>query len=120
MTHGENTTFGLANISGNQTVVNNSYSPDLGIADLFNRTGTALGSDIAGGTQMSGILMLLVFGAALFYGDVDTDVAAVVMFPTAIFLGSEGFLPFGTSITYSAIIGVAAIFAYGLVDYAFT
>jgi len=119
MSHGENTTFGLGNITGNQTVVNNSYNPDLGMADLFNRTGTALGRDLAGGTQMAGFLMLFVFGAGLYYADAGPGEAGVVMVPTAILLGSQGFLPFGTSIVYSTIVGVAAVFAYGIVDYAF-
>ena len=119
MSHGENTTFGLDNITGNQTVVNNSYDPNLGMDQLFNRTGTTLGRDLAGGAEMSGLVMLLLFGSALYYGDVGTDVAAVIIVPSAIFLGTQGFLPFGTSIVYSAIIGIAAVFAYGLVDYAF-
>jgi len=119
MSHGENTTFGLDNITGNQTVVNNSYDPNLGMDQLLNRTGTTLGRDLAGSTQMAGLLMLFLFGSALYYGDVDTDVAGVILVPSAIFLGSQGFLPFGNSIVYSTVIGVAAVFAYGIVEYAF-
>jgi len=119
MSHGENTTFGIGNITGNQTVVNNSYDPNLGMTELLNRTGTTFGRDLAGGTQMSGFLFLFIAGALLFYGDADTDVAAVVMIPSAIFLGSQGYLPYGSSIVYTSIIGAAAVFAYGLVEYAF-
>lgn len=119
MSHGENTSFGLGNITGNQTVVNNSADPNLGLSELMNRTGTTLGRDLAGGAQMSGLLMLFIFGAGLYYADADPGEAGVVMVPTAIFLGSQGFLPMGSSIVYSTIIGVAAVFAYGIVDYAF-
>ena len=119
MSHGENTTFGVDNVTGNNTVVNNSYDPNLGMKELFNQTGTALGRDFAGGLQMSGLVMLMIFGAGLYYADANTGEAGVVMVPTAIFLGSQGFLPFGTSIVYSTILGVAAVFAYGIVDYAF-
>ena len=119
MSHPDNTTFGIGNITGNQTVVNNSYSPDLGMDELFNRTATTFGRDLAGGSQMSGLLMLFIFGAGLYYADADPGEAGRVMVPTALLLGSQGFLPFGTSIVYSTIVGVAAVFAYGIVDYAF-
>lgn len=119
MSHGENTTFGLGNVTGNQTVVNNSYSPDLGMDQLFNRTATTFGRDLAGGSQMTGLLLMLIFGVGLYYADADPGEAGVVMVPTALVLGSQGLIPFGSSIVYSTVIGVAAVFAYGIVDYAF-
>lgn len=112
------TKFGITNITGNQTVVNQTQ--ELTLQELFNKTGTSIGSNIAGSLEMSGVLLLIIASFGLYNNNVDTDAAAIALVPGAMLLGTQGLLPFGTSIVYSAIVGIAAVFAYGITSWAFS
>ena len=109
--------LGLDNITGNQSQIN-STSPGLSLNETSSRIGD-LGPAIAGAPEYAGLLVMLVFGAGLFKADVGTDVAGVVLVPTALFLSLQGLLPTPQGIIYGILVGISAIVGFGIFRWAF-
>jgi len=108
--------LGLENITNNSAV--NSSTPGLSLNQTSSKIGE-LGPAIAGTPEYSGMLVLIVFGAGMFKADVGTDVAGVVLIPTALFLSMEGLFPTPDGVIYGILIGISAIVGFGLFRFAF-
>lgn len=108
--------LGLENITNNSQI--NNTTPGLSLNQTSSKIGE-LGPAIAGTPEYSGLLVLIVFGAGLFKADVGTDVAGVVLIPTALFLSMEGLFPTPDGVIYGILIGISAIVGFGLFRFAF-
>lgn len=106
--------FGLKNLT-NST---NTSAPGPSLNQTAGRFGE-LGPAIAGTPEMAGILVMTLFGAGLFKADVGTDVAGVVLIPTALFLATEGLFPVPQGTIYGLLIGISAVVGFGLFRFAF-
>jgi len=109
--------LGLDNITGTNSTINSS-SPGLSLNQTSSKIGE-LGPAVAGTPEYSGLLVLIMFGAGLFKADVGTDVAGVVLIPTAIFLSMEGLFPTPNGVIYGILIGISAIVGFGVFRFAF-
>jgi len=108
--------LGLKNITNNSQI--NNTSPDLGLNETAGKIGE-IGPALAGTPEYAGLLMMILFGAGLFKADVSTDVAGVIMVPTALFLSMEGFFPTPDGVIYGVLIGIASLVGFGLFRFAF-
>lgn len=109
----ENTTLGVGNIS-----TGSGNSTDLGAEFFQDKVGEVFLGNVAGGTQLGGMLFLAMVGFALYQSEVGSDISAVVLIPLMFFMASEGFLPFGQGIFYGMILAVSAITIFGVIKYA--
>jgi di/tricarboxylate transporter len=105
----DNTTYGIqrikeANISG----VNETYN-GTSLTTWESRFGELFSENLAGSYEMTGLLVLIVFGYGLHQSDASTQVSATVMIPAVILLASGGFLPGGEGILFGLIIVIAGI-----------
>lgn len=108
--------LGLDNITNNTAI--NSTVPGPSLNRTAGKIGE-LGPAVAGSPEYAGLLVMVVFGAGLFKADVGTDVAGVVLVPTALFLSVQGLFPTPNGVIYGILIGVSAIVGFGLFRFAF-
>lgn len=108
--------LGLKNITNNSAV--NSSNPGPSLNQTAGKIGE-LGPAVAGSPEYAGLLVMITFGAGLFKADVGTDVAGVIMIPTALFLSMEGLFPTPNGVIYGILIGIAAMVGFGLFRFAF-
>lgn len=109
-----NSTLGVGNISTNSSVNATAWN----LQEFERELGQVFVSNLAGSTQLGGLLGLTLMGFMLYKADVGEDIGASVMIPTTFFLASEGFLPYGAGIVYGMILAVSGIFIFGLIKYA--
>jgi len=105
-----NTTVGVQSIS------TDGNASGLAIQEVEARVAEGIAGGLIGGTQLSGLLVLLGLGYGLYNTDTSIGVAATVLVPAVLFLGQQGLLPFGQSIIYGVILIAAAIVTSGVID----
>lgn len=106
------TKLSYANLSSNAT----DYTGQA-INQTTQNIGDLVGPTALGSNNLIGLMVIGVFGVMLWRSEASTDAAAAVMIPAMFFLGNSGYLPFGSGIVYGMVVGVAALFAYGVMKY---
>lgn len=106
--------IGVQNISTNSSVNTTAWN----LGEFEAELGNVFTSQLAGSTQMAGLVGLIFMAFMLYRSDVGEDISAGVMIPAVFFMASEGFLPFGQGIFYAMILAVSGVFIFGLIKYA--
>jgi len=88
------------------------------LTEFQTEIGNLYASNLAGGTQLGGLIFLAFMGYFTFKTDADKEVGAAVLLPTTFFMASQGLLPYGQGIFYGLILTTAAMFIFGLIKYA--
>jgi hypothetical protein len=106
-----NETYGINNIS------TGGNTSGLEFQDLEAEIAEGVGGALIGGTQLSGLLILVGLGYGLYTAETPPDVAATVLVPAVFFLGQQGLLPFGQGLIYGTVLAGAAVLIAGTINY---
>jgi hypothetical protein len=106
-----NTSLGVENIS-----VQGNYS-GTEVDSLLGDLGSTFSGQLAGSTEMTGVILLGLMSFALFKSDVSSDVSAAVLIPSTFLLASRGFLPYGNGIIYGMVLAISGVFIFGVLRY---
>lgn len=89
------------------------------VQDVAQKSWESVTSQATGSAQLSGVLTLGLFALILYKADASFDVAVATYIPSLFFLGTYGYLPYGSGVVYGTLLAAAALFAWGLYKFGF-
>jgi len=107
--------FGLHNLTN--ATQNASAPTGIQINQSASRISSLTTQNVAGSSQITGLLILGMIAAVAYWSDMSADTYATVTIPILFWLGTRGWLPFADGIMYGMALAVAAVFFFGLYKY---
>jgi len=93
---------------------NSTDATGIPIQEVAQKSWESVNAQATGSPQLSGVLTLGLFAFILYKADASLDVSVAAYVPSLFFLGSYGYLPYGSGVVYGTLLAAAALFAWGL------